>query len=369
MEENFEMSSEIEKELWGKPRFEYLSSYAFDSVDSSVPWYIKQLIQEKAFQSDTGCNHFISERSGDFGMVSRIEMEAYDGFSETACCSFEAVEKVIPAVHNLLCDELAKLGIDRSCVQWDVDAGCSNWSVMVSVFTPWHLEPDVCCLVDSLVEECYNELAERSWEIEPENLIEWEKVPPVGFKSITNSDGSLIEDDAAGLPAAAQKASERVPHLGHGPGPTAGLYEAGAGNYGVLIRIDALFKDGRGYIDRHNFFEASEQRTADAMRREARRFAWKHPDVTVMIATDEPDFERNISFQVFIPDSATRKRFDEIYERLHGEFLSWIPSEARRLDQLDYFHAPPAPRLSHNRQNEGPTRSDSKKNIDRRKRK
>lgn len=215
------------------------------------------------------------------------------------------------------------------------------------MFTPWDMEPSAFFQANQILERGYDEISRGSWQVAPENLIEWEKLPPEGFRALTYTDGEAIADSRGAqveLPRAAEVANLRVPYLGQGP--TAVLYEAGTENYGVLARIDALFdEEGNGYIDRQDGFEGTAKNTEAVLRAQAVRFAWNHPDVTVMVATDgipdetndlreSHDLKKGVSFQVFVPGDLPWGRFEEVYEDLDHEFAHEVINQVEALDSI-----------------------------------
>lgn len=325
--------------------FRYLTSALFEPTRRGgyeFPWYVEVCCRAKYDEASTCCSHFVGETWNDqgrelLGLISEIQTDPADEFSNRECCSFAAAKTAFPEVCEGFLNRIDQLNsspeIGQSVPEDQIRITATDELLEIELFTCFDMEPEDFYLYDHLLEDTYGDLAKKSWEVVPENLIEWEKEPPEGFRAVTYSTGEVVADyERTGLPPAAEKADERVPYLGMGP--TAVLYEAGAGNYGVLTGVDALFDDcGNGYIDRQDGFMGSARNVDLAVRRQARRFAWNHPDVTVMVATDESALEHSVSFQVFIPDSLPRERFDQVYKDLDHEFAYGVINEVERLNR------------------------------------
>lgn len=319
-----------------------MSNALMENLDPAVPWYVSLTCEKKMFNTGTSCSQFVTTANGQYGITSEIHVEPADAVAGSIYCSFNACEKAVPETVEWLRGNLTELGIDS---EW-IRAAPEERYLSIEVFTPWDMEPATFFQANQILEKGYDEIGERSWRFVPENLIEWEKTPPEGFRALTYTDGSVIPTTGAQseLPAAAKIANLRVPYLGQGP--TAVLYEAGPENYGVVARIDALFdKSGNGYIDRQDGFEGTAKNTETVLRSQAVRFAWNHPDTTVMVATDAiPDraddlcpslvLKKTVLFQVFIPDNLPWGRFEEVYEDLDREFAHTVIDQIEAWDSV-----------------------------------
>ena len=313
----------------------------------SVPWYVREAWERNEMTNELPCSSYIAIREGEYGIVHEIEVERGDAFAEAECSGgYNAAEAALAEVAGEFAREHPRL----ECVLIDETPGRPSHvslrtRVTLGVFTPWNMDSAENDRVARDLCACYDRVAERSRTIEPPNLIELEGSRPEGHQILTDSSGEeptyltgpdmhlaeVIDGRLEDLPDEAQRAWGRH---SNGFGPTNYLYEISTWDehkgaqttYGIMSEIYMTDdpETGLSHIDRFDEFEAPTALAHKALDEAARRFAWEHPDVTVLSGPIDyqwpaelgwPEVPDEIArgFEVFTPISVPDERYEEIF--------------------------------------------------------
>ena len=321
-----------------------------------VPWYVCEAFErfqgvdcdnnQAGMLDDDPLASYIAFHQGKYGIVHEIGIERGERVVEAGCLGGWAAAQ---ATFEELAKGFAREHPTLSCALLDEAPASRDPNpperLDLGIFVPWDADAYDCADIAQDLRELHAKIAEKSYEVDPPNLIELEGSRPEGHQILTDSSGEeptyltgpdmhlaeVIDGRLEDLPDEAQRAWDRH---SNGFGPTNYLYEISTWDehkgaqttYGIMSEIYMTDdpETGLSHIDRFDEFEAPTALAHKALDEAARRFAWEHPDVTVLSGPidyqwpaelDWPEVPDEIArgFEVFTPISVPDERYEEIF--------------------------------------------------------